>query len=173
MRFPIFVQADGHVPRRERGQPLQMELHLDGSGGSVVAVQVEASGIFARAQLAALRVEARANPEVEVVGPGIVPDQIAQGHQSGRFVAVDSGREVESWTRSTEAGEEDEFMSTHRGHVLGESVAVRQKADFLHEACGVDSLAAVAGVVDSLTRRMGRRIGDRLHGGDSQTQTEA
>jgi len=62
VRLPVFVQADRHVPGRERGQPLKMQLHLGGPGGSVVAVQVEARGVFARAQLAALGVEARANP---------------------------------------------------------------------------------------------------------------
>lgn len=94
MRFPIFVQADGHVPGRERGQPLQMQLHLDGPGGPVVAVEVETGGVFSRAQIAALGVEAGANPQVQVIGPGIVPDQVEQGHQTSRFVSVDARREV-------------------------------------------------------------------------------
>ena len=173
MGLPIFVQANRDIPRWERGQPLEVEPDLGRAGGPVVAVQVDASGIFPRTQLAALGVEAGANPQVQVIGPGVVSDQIAQGHQSSGFVAVDSGREVESWTGSTEAREEDQLMSTHRGHVLGESVAVRENPDLLHNSRSVDSLTAVAGVVHSQTRKTGQRIGDRLHGDDSRTQTEA
>jgi hypothetical protein len=52
-------------------------------------------------------------------------------------------------------------------------VAARKNPDLLHDSCSVDSLTAVASVVHSQSRGMGQRIGDRLHGDDSRTQTEA
>src|SRR5438477_1783599 len=65
---------------------------------AIVAVQVKALRILTAVEGKARWVQARANPEVGVVGPIIFPQQLAHGQWPSGFVAVYARGEIQFFT---------------------------------------------------------------------------
>ena len=83
-------------------------------------------GILSSAQFAALRIEAGTNPQIELCRPEVVTQEVAQCHQPGGFIAMDSRGDVHPWARSAQARQEDQFVAAQRNRVFAEFMALSQ-----------------------------------------------
>ena len=95
-RFPVLVEADGEIEVRLVLEPADVGADFGGGEVLVVAVEVEAVGVFAGAVEEAGGVEERAE---EPVGAGVEDtglEHVEEREGTGGFVAVDAGGKVEA-----------------------------------------------------------------------------
>ena len=109
--LPVFVQAKREVERRLPLQPGDMGADLRRNEVAVVAVEVEAAGIFARVRRQADGIEQRTNqPDCAGVEKAAF-EQAQQREGRRRLVAMDAGGKIDPRARTRRApgqGEERE-----------------------------------------------------------------
>jgi hypothetical protein len=95
-RFPVFMHAEGEVEIGLAREPGGVRANFRGAEVLIVAVEVEAVGVFAGGAEKAGRVEQRTEePHGAVVeAPGF--EQREEGEGRGGFVAVDTGGKIDA-----------------------------------------------------------------------------
>ena len=94
MRFPILVQAEAEIKIRLSFEPDNVRDGFGSGGLAVLAVEVQAGGVFAPIQRKAAGIQTGAEPKVQICRPRVVCEQLADGQRAGRFVAVDAGGNI-------------------------------------------------------------------------------
>jgi hypothetical protein len=98
-RFPVFVQADGDVEVRLALEPVDVRASFLGFEVEVLAIQIEALRVLAAVGGEARGIQARTEPEVDVLRPGVLLNERAHGERPGGFVPVDPGGEIDAAAR--------------------------------------------------------------------------
>ena len=90
VRFPVFVQAEIQVKARLAFQPGDVRAGFGGFRIAIIAVQIDAVGVFALVQREADGIQARHQKNFGVRRPVIFPQQFQCRERSGGFVTVNA-----------------------------------------------------------------------------------
>jgi len=145
--LPVFVDAERDVEARLMAEPGDVRANLGGAEILIVAVEVDALGVFARAANEARGVEQRAQ---EPYGPGVEEAFFKQAQQRERrsgFVAVNAGGKIEARARAgsalgqREQGRAGDFAETFHAEIRGAGggLELRDERGRVDHGCGFDS----------------------------------
>lgn len=93
--FPVLVKGEEELGDRLGFEPGDVGADLGGLAEEVVAVEVNALGVFAGVPLKSSGVEGGADEPVEAVVEEVFPEEGEEGLGAGGFIAVDAGGEVD------------------------------------------------------------------------------
>lgn len=127
---------------------------FSGFPAAIIAVQVNAVGVFAGVQDEAIRVQAGQQKNFQLLRPMIFLDQFQRRKRPGGFVPVDAGRNIDAsgrlggGTRRTREMQGEQFLAADPVEEIRSPAALqRGRFDVAQHGVDVNRLAVVAAVV--------------------------
>ncbi len=150
-RFPVLMQAKGHVEPWLFLQPRNVGADFLGFGVQVLAVQIEALRILPAVERKTGGIEARTEPDVRVGRPAIFLEHLEDGQRAGWFITVDARGNVNALVRLGHfAGESEQPIGIGFKKSLGPpSVIISGLDHFANHTFDVDAFTKIFSVIFS------------------------